>query len=91
MKIDMEPFTKGLTKALALLTEKTENVELIPGNPKKMIIIGAGLEEPLLSKIIELIRVYIDIFPWSSSDMSGIDELVAIHRLSVDLSRKAIM
>lgn len=34
--------------------------------------------------LIDLLRVYADIFAWVPSDMPGIDEKIAIHKLCVD-------
>lgn len=37
-KIEVESFTKEATEPIVLLTEETENIEVIPGNPDKTII-----------------------------------------------------
>lgn len=56
MKIEVELFTKEATEPLVLLTEETENIELIPGNKDKTIKIEVGLGEPLRTGLIELLR-----------------------------------
>lgn len=88
--IEVEPFTEGSTEPLALSAEETKDVELIPGNSEKIIKIGSGLGEALLTGLVELLWVYTDIFTWVSSDMSGIPESIVIHRLSVNPTRKSV-
>lgn len=46
-KIVVEPFTEGVTKPIALHAEETKEVELILGNPDKIVKIGTNLGEPL--------------------------------------------
>lgn len=62
MAIEMEPFTKSAIEPLALPAKETEDVELIPGNSEKFVKIGLGLQEPLQTSLVELLRVYADIF-----------------------------
>lgn len=52
MTIDMEPFTEGVTKPLALPTEETKDVELIRGNLEKIIKIRIGFGEPFWTRLI---------------------------------------
>lgn len=86
MAIEMELFTEGAIEPLALPAEETENVELIPGNAEKLVKIGSGLQEPLWTNLVELLRVYADIFVWEPNDMLGIDEKVVVHNFYVDPS-----
>lgn len=62
MAIEEEPFNEGSTEPLILLAEETEDIELIPGNKEKIVKIGSGLKEPFQMNLVELLRVYIDIF-----------------------------
>lgn len=62
MAIEVEPFSDGVTEPLVLPAEETEDMELIPGNSKKTIKIGSGLEESLQAGLVELLQVYADIF-----------------------------
>lgn len=55
MKSEVEPCTKGVTEPLALPTKETGDMELIPGNPKKIVKIGSGLGEPLRTGLINLL------------------------------------
>lgn len=91
MAIEIEPFTEGSTEPMALPAEETEDVELLLGNPNKLIKIGAGLTEPLRTGLVDLLRVYADIFAWESSDMPGVSESVALHKLHTDPSRKPVI
>lgn len=84
MKIKMEAFTEGATEPLDLSAEETEDVELVPRNPVKIIKIRSGLGKPLRVGLVDLLQTYADIFSWVPSDMSDIHESVAIHHLSVD-------
>lgn len=88
--IEVEPFIEGATEPLAMLAKEMKDKELILGNIEKVVKIGTELDEPIRSSLIELLRTYADIFSWTASDMSGIDELVTVHRLSVDPDRKPV-
>lgn len=90
MTIEIESFSEGSTEPLAFPTEETEDVELIPRNPEKTVKIGSRLEEPLRTGLVELLRVYANIFAWVPSNMLGIDESVVMHRLCVDSARKPV-
>lgn len=90
MAIEMEPFIEGATEPLALPTEETEDVELVLGKEEKVVKIGLGLQEPLQTNLVEMLRMYTDIFAWQPSDMPGIDEKVAVHKLCVDPTRKPV-
>lgn len=86
----MKPFTEGATKPLALPAEEPEDVELILGNQVKIIKIELGLGESLQTGLVDLLRIYEDIFACVPSDMPSIHESVAIHHHSVDLARKPV-
>lgn len=51
----MKPFTEGATKPLALPAEEMEDVELILGNPEKLVKIELGLQEPLWTGLVKLL------------------------------------
>lgn len=72
MAIKVESFTEGSTEPHALPAKKiTEDIELIPGNNEKMIKIRSGLQDPFRTRLIDLLRVFTDIFAWVPSDMPG--------------------
>lgn len=90
MKIKVEPFIERDIEPLAIPTEKTKDVELILGNPLKTVKIGSGLGEHLRTGLVDLIRIYVDIFTCVLSDMPSIHKSVAVNYLSVDHALKPI-
>lgn len=88
--IKIEPFIEGATEPLALPAKETKDVELISRNLEKLVKIGSGLQEPLRTSLIELLRVYADIFACVPSDMPGIDEKMVVHKLCIDPARKLV-
>ena len=53
--------------------ENLETVNLGSEDCVRMVKIGALLEESVKKGLIELLREYIDVFPWSYEDMRGLD------------------
>lgn len=90
MVIEIEPFTEGSTEPRALPAEETEDIELVLGNKGKLVKIGLRFKESFRASLINLLLVYADIFTWVPSDMPGINESVAVHKLCVDPARKPI-
>ncbi|XP_017237355.1 uncharacterized protein LOC108210538 [Daucus carota subsp. sativus] len=66
----------------------TEGIELIPGNKEKIINIGAGLDAVLKEGLTKLLRDYADVFAWTSEEMPGINESIAMHKLNVHPAAK---
>jgi len=48
---------------------------------KKEIKIGASLDPTVKKQVIELLKVYVDIFAWSYRDMPGLDTDIVVHQL----------
>ena len=63
--------------------EPTEAIPLLSEDSSKVILVGSLLEEPLKSKLVELLKNYHDVFAWGPEDMPGLDEEVALHHLHI--------
>ncbi|WJX45412.1 hypothetical protein P8452_32294 [Trifolium repens] len=61
--------------------ETLEVVNLGSEEDKKEIKIGALLDENIKSRLIELLKEYVDVFAWSYQDMPGLDTNIVEHRL----------
>ncbi|GAA0187318.1 hypothetical protein LIER_34606 [Lithospermum erythrorhizon] len=64
-----------------------ENVECVPftiKEPTKTFRVGRNLERQHTSKLVELIREFIDVFARVTEDMPGVNKDIALHRLHVD-------
>ena len=58
-----------------------EVVNLGSEEDPKEVKIGASLHPDVKSKLIELLKEYVDIFAWSYQDMPGLDTDIVEHRL----------
>ena len=47
----------------------------------KEVRIGAALEESVKTRLIDMLREFIDIFAWSYQDMPELDTNIVVHRL----------
>ncbi|KAI5389621.1 hypothetical protein KIW84_075058 [Lathyrus oleraceus] len=61
--------------------EQIEVVNLGTDEVKKEVKIGAALEESVKSRMVALLREYVDIFAWSYQDMPGLDTDIFMHKL----------
>src|ERR1051325_246291 len=61
--------------------EPLELVSLGTDEAKKEIRIGAGLEESVKARLIDMLREYGDVFAWSYEDMPGLDTDIVMHEL----------
>ena len=48
---------------------------------KKEIKIGANLESSVKSRLVQMLRDYMEVFPWSYEYMSGLDIDIVVHHL----------
>ncbi|XP_074373680.1 uncharacterized protein LOC141714031 [Apium graveolens] len=69
---------------------ETEEVEVDKSNSSKKVRIGSGLEESFKERLVSLLRGYKDVFSWSSRDMPGLHESIAMHSLDVNPNRKPV-
>src|ERR1051325_8469091 len=61
--------------------EPVEVVNLGIDEDRKEIKIGAGLENGIKERLVQMLQDYIEVFAWSDEDMSGLDIDIVIHRL----------
>src|ERR1043165_6884696 len=61
--------------------ESIEVVNLGTDKDRKEIKIGAGLENSVKERLIQMLRDYIEVFAWSYEDMPGLDIDIVVHRL----------
>ena len=61
--------------------EQVEIVNLGTDEVKKEVKIGAALETNVKSRMVALLKEYVDIFAWSYQDMPGLDTDIVVHRL----------
>ncbi|VFR02738.1 unnamed protein product [Cuscuta campestris] len=78
-----QEITKGETREKLEPEAETVEIELHPGDPSRMVRIGANLPEDLKAEITRVLREYAGIFAWSVADMPGIDRSIICHRLAV--------
>ena len=48
---------------------------------KKEIRVGANLESSVKSRLVQMLRDYMEVFAWSYKDMPGLDTDIVVHRL----------
>jgi hypothetical protein len=56
-------------------------VNLGTAEVKKEVKIGAALEASVKSRMVALLKEYVDIFAWSYQDMPGLDTNIVVHKL----------
>ncbi|KAI5410123.1 hypothetical protein KIW84_055563 [Lathyrus oleraceus] len=61
--------------------ESIETVNLGTEVDKKEVKIGAGLENSVKGRLIQMLHDYVEIFAWSYEDMPGLDTDIVVHRL----------
>ena len=70
------------------VTPITGSIELIdfwiPDHARK-ISIGSSLSPYERSRLIDLLKSYLDVFPWSYEDMSGIHSSIVQHHLPIHM------
>lgn len=65
-------------------SEKLLNLQVIPGQPNKVVKIEAELERQVLIELDALLLASGNVFAWSHEDMPVNDRKVMEHRLNVD-------
>ena len=61
--------------------ESIEVVNLGTEVDKKEVKIGAGLENSVKERLIQMLHDYVEVFAWSYEDMPGLDTDIVVHRL----------
>ena len=58
-----------------------EEIDLGDGSVRRITYISAKLDPKLKSRLIELLKEYVDIFAWYYQDMPGLDTDIIEHHL----------
>ncbi|KAL0415748.1 UNVERIFIED_CONTAM: hypothetical protein Slati_3406700 [Sesamum latifolium] len=53
--------------------EELLNIELVPGDPKKVTRIGSQMDETTRREVVQCLQRNIDVFAWTPQDLEGID------------------
>ncbi|KAI5433444.1 hypothetical protein KIW84_020640 [Lathyrus oleraceus] len=61
--------------------EGEEDCELSKELARKEVKVGAALEVNVKSRMVALLKEYVDIFAWSYQDMPGLDTDIVVHKL----------
>ena len=78
------------TKPVPESSEMPQEVEVVLGNPSKVLKIGSTLLASEKMKITNFLRENQDVFAWKNMDMLGIDRGVIQHRLNVNSECKPV-
>ena len=70
-------------RKVTLVSDSTEWIDFgVPDQPKE-IRIGSSLSPDEMSKLIDMLRSYLDVFGWSYEDMPGLDPIIVQHHLPI--------
>ena len=70
-------------RKVALISDSTEWIDFgVPDQPRE-IRIGSSLSPDEKSKLIDMLRSYLDVFSWSYEDMPGLDPTIVQHHLPI--------
>ena len=70
-------------KKVTLVSDSTEWIDFgVPDQPRE-IRIGSSLSPNEKSKLIDVLRSYLDVFAWSYEDMPGLDPTIVQHHLPI--------
>lgn len=67
-----------------------ETIELVEGEPTKIMKVGTSLEPSTKEEIIRFLKKNLDVFSWSHEDMPGISRDIIQHLLNVNPGRKLV-
>ncbi|XP_013617508.1 PREDICTED: uncharacterized protein LOC106324029 [Brassica oleracea var. oleracea] len=70
--------------------EEFREVNIDEADPTKVIRVGAFLSDEMQSQVISFLRANASTFAWTTSDMKGIDPILASHELNVNPTFKPI-
>ncbi|CAA0826502.1 Unknown protein, partial [Striga hermonthica] len=94
MHEDMDPrmqFKDGNRHVRAEPVEDVETIYVDGSTQQKSLRIGANLQEPIRSSLIQFLQSNSDVFAWKHEDMKGIDPQKACHRLNLDKTVKPVI
>ena len=61
------------------IAKDLEDVELVKGDPSKVMKVGGELDLLIKEKIVEFLKKNLEIFTWTHEDMPGINGKVIEH------------
>ena len=85
--MDAEP--EETPKGRGELAEEIEEIQL-DDNPKHTTQVGTSLPQELRDQLVTFLRINIDVFAWSSSNMPGISPDVTAHELNLNPKKKPV-
>ncbi|CAA0817463.1 Uncharacterized mitochondrial protein AtMg00860, partial [Striga hermonthica] len=91
---DIDPRMQFKDGSHHIRAEPVEDIEIIYVDgleQQKSLRIGANLQEPLRSSLIQFLQSNTDVFAWKHEDMKGIDPQKACHRLNLDKTVKPVI
>ncbi|CAA0841906.1 Uncharacterized mitochondrial protein AtMg00860, partial [Striga hermonthica] len=94
MHEDMDPRMQFKDGSHHVRAEPVEDIEIIyvdGSTQQKSLRIGANLQEPIRSNLIQFLQSNTDVFAWKHEDMKGIDLRKACHRLNLDKTVKPVI
>ena len=65
------------------ITGSTELIDFGTPDQPREIRINSSLSPDERSRLIDLLRSYLDVFSWSYEDMSGLDSSIMLHHLLI--------
>ena len=68
-------------KKVTPISGSTELIDFGAPDQPREIRIGSSLSPDERSRLIDLLRSYLDVFAWSYEDMSGLDPTIVQHHL----------
>ena len=75
------------------ITEPVEELEeetLDESRPERTTRMGTLASQPIRQALAAFLKMNQDVFAWSHKDIPGIDPLVIVHRLNVNLASSPI-
>ncbi|CAA0811058.1 Unknown protein, partial [Striga hermonthica] len=69
---------------------EVKEIQMIEGCENRKFRIGKDLEEPIRSRLIDLVRKFADIFAYTAEELTGISAEVIEHGLNIDLSVRPV-
>ncbi|CAA0809015.1 Unknown protein, partial [Striga hermonthica] len=89
-KEEKQKVEKGKEKVDIQPGGEVEEIQMIEGCEGRKFRIGKDLEEPIRSRLIDLVREFADIFAYTAEELTGISSEVIEHRLNIDLSVRPV-
>ncbi|KAL0373553.1 UNVERIFIED_CONTAM: Retrovirus-related Pol polyprotein from transposon.6 [Sesamum radiatum] len=75
---------RGVVSARVQPAEELLSIQLVPGEPDKIIKIGSQLSPILVGQLTTFLQQNANVFTWIINDLIGIDPSIAVYSLNVD-------